>query len=292
MPQGDLLPIPLTKNTGYQHVTHSIIHFKDADPDLGRKGFQPELRDLGLKLSASSVKLFLSWKRLLKNETGAPPDITAEKEIHDWIREQETHEFNRPLRINRDDLFFPTKEPSITSEPLNEQDVIALFNQLLAGGVIRGVKIMATDQHQKYDGIYKFLAKEPLENHKFDKIKNPLGIETDKFSKDFISEPKILEYKYSFNALLEEIGKEIKNQRDINLVIAWTMGDQWITRYDITPLLDFQNYQHRPFHGATHIIKDPATGDRIFYAIILDELIEYINGPEAAQEKQRSIYAE
>jgi hypothetical protein len=150
-----LLLIPLSKNIGYQHVTHSVIHFKDADPDLGRKGFQPELRDLGLKISVSTVKPFLNWKRLLKNETGAPPDITAEKEIHDWIREQETHEMEKPLRIYRDDLFLPTNEPSITAEPLNEQDVIALFNQLLPGGVIRGIKIMATNQHQKYDGIYK-----------------------------------------------------------------------------------------------------------------------------------------
>ena len=292
MPQGDLLMIPLTKNIGFQNVTHSIVHFSQADPDLGRKGFQPELRDIALKLASASVKAFLNWKRLLKKETGAPPDIIAEKEIHDWIKEQEKHEEEDPLKINREDLFLPLKEPSLTSKPLNEQDVISLFNQLLAGGVIRGIKIMATSQHQKYDGIYKIWIKKPFENHYFDKIKNPLGIEKNKFEDEFTSAPMILEYKYCFDALLEEFEKEEKNERDIKLVVAWTMGTEWGKRYIVTPLLYFENYHHRPFHGATHIFKNSMTNDITFYGIILDELIEYINDPEGAQEKQKKYINE
>ena len=290
MPQGDLLMIPLTKNTGFQNVTHSVIHFDEADPDLGRKGFQPELRDLSQKIAASTIKTFSNWKKLLKKETGAPPDIVAEKAIHEWIREQEDHEKSYPLVINREDLFLPLKEPSITSEPLNEQDVISLFNQLLAGGVIRGIKIMSTSQHQKYDGVYKFWIKKPFENHIFDRKTNPLGIEENLFSEEFVSAPKILEYKHKFDALLEEIEKGEKNERDIKLAIAWTMGDQWKKRYDITPLLHFDNYHHRPFHGATHVVKDSSTGDLVFYAIILDELIDYINDPGKVQDYQKKTY--
>ncbi|RZN14034.1 MAG: ATP-binding protein [Methanosarcinales archaeon] len=292
MPQGDLLMIPLTKNTGFQNVTHSVIHFDEADPDLGRKGFQPELRDLSQKIAASTIKPFSNWKKLLKTETGAPPDIVAEKAIYDWIKEQEYHEESHPLVINREDLFLPLKEPSITSEPLNEQDVISLFNQLLAGGVIRGIKIMSTSQHQKYDGIFKFWTKKPFENHIFDKKVNPLGIEKISVPDDFVSAPEILEYKHKFDALIEEIEKGDKNERDIKLVIAWTMGNQWKKRYDITPLLHFDTYHHRPFHGATHIVKDSSTGDLIFYAIILDELIKYINSPETVQDYQKKTYME
>ena len=36
MIQGEVIVIPLTSNIGYQNQTHIIIHFKDADPDLGR----------------------------------------------------------------------------------------------------------------------------------------------------------------------------------------------------------------------------------------------------------------
>lgn len=292
MPQGDLLIIPLTKNIGYQNVIHSVIHFNEADPDLGRKGFQPELEILAQRIAASSVKSFLNWRKLLRKETGAPPDIVAEKNIHEWIKQQEEHEKVKPLIIDRTDLFLPTKEPSITSEPLNEQDVISLFNQLLAGGVIRGIKIMSTSQHQKYDGIYKFWLKRPFENHIFNEISNPLGIEDSKITGEFISAPAILEYKYNFDALLEEIEKGEKTEREIRLVIAWEMGKDWAKRYDITPLLHFSNVHHRTFHGATHIIKNQNTGDLIFYAIILKELIEYVNSPGTVQDYQEKKYME
>ncbi len=46
MAQGDLITIPLSKNIGHQNQTHVVVHFSGAEPDLGRKGFQPELRTL------------------------------------------------------------------------------------------------------------------------------------------------------------------------------------------------------------------------------------------------------
>lgn len=292
MPQGELLIIPLTKNVWYQNVTHIVVHFEKADPDLGRKGFQPELQQLAQHLGAAVVKRFQVWRKLLKKETGAPPDIVTEKNIHDWIRDQEEHEKNNPLTISRQDVFLPTKEPAITSKPLNEQDVIALFNQLLAGGVIRGVRIMATSQHRQYDGIFRLCLKEPFENYTFDKQSNPLGIERSMTNQAYLSEPRILEYKYSFDALIEEIGKEEKNERQIKLIIAWEMGKNWPNRYEITPLLHLDNVHHRYFHGCTHIIRDSVTGDTVFPAIILSELIEYINDPDSVQAYQEATYIE
>ena len=228
----------------------------------------------------------------MKKETGAATEIVEEKNIHDWIKDQEEHEKSNPLIIKRQDIFLPIREPSITSKPLNEQDVIALFNQLLAGGVIRGIKLMATSQHQLYDGICRFCLREPFENHVFDKDKNPLGIEKSKVNQEYVSAPYILEYKFSFDALLEEIEKEEKNERQIKLVVAWEMGKSWEKRYEIVPLLHLDNLQHRYFHGGTHIIKDASTGDTVFPAIILSELIEYINDPDAVQEYQRKTYME
>lgn len=292
MPQGELLIIPLTKNIWYQNVTHVVVHFEEAEPDLGRKGFQPELQLLAQHISTAIVKRFQNWKKLLKKETGAPPDILGARDIHDWIRAQEEHEEKNPLIIKRQDIFLPIKEPSMTSKPLNEQDVISLFNQLLAGGVIRGIKLMATSQHQQYDGIYRFCLKRPLKNHIFDKEQNPLGIEKSRASDEYESAPGILEYKYSFDGLFEEIEKGEKNERQIGLVIAWEMGKYWPRRYEITPLLHLDNIQHRYFHGGTHIIKDATTGDTVFPAIILSELIDYINDPDDVQDYQRKTYLE
>lgn len=289
MPQGEIITIPLKRYTGYQNVTHIIVHFCKADPDLGRKGFQPELVALAKKISVKICEIFQNHKRLLKKETGTRPDLEAMKEIYEWIRDQEEHERKSPLIITRKDVFLPTLEPSITSTPKNEQDVIALFNQLLAGGVIRGIKLLATDGYRQYDGVFRYFIKKPYKNHIFSIDENPLGIK-DVLKEETESQPFIIEYKYSFNGLVEEIEKGEKNESEIRLVIAWEMGNKWESRYDVTSLLHFDNIHHRYFHGGTHIIKDTTTGNNIFDAIILSELVDYINDPEGVQDYQKTSY--
>ena len=119
------------------------------------------------------------------------------------------------MNLTREDAFLPLMEPSITAEPKSEQDVISLFNQLLAGGVIRGIRLMATSQHNQYDGVFRFNIRKPFENYVFDKNKNPLGLKSSQGFQEDTSEPKVLEYKYSFDALIEEFENEIKKERDI-----------------------------------------------------------------------------
>ena len=178
MIQGELIAIPLTSNIGYQNQCHVIVHFRNADPDLGRKGFQPELKEVAEKVAVSIVNKFKKWKKkLLKSDSGARPDIAKEIELHEWIKEQESHENKYPLQIKNTNFFAPINEISITSVPQSEQDVIVLFNQLIAGGVIRGFKLLATSQRKQYDGVFRFVVKEPFTNHIFDKKDNPLGVQ-------------------------------------------------------------------------------------------------------------------
>ena len=290
MPQGDLFQIPLTRNIGYQNVAHVLIHFDGAEPDLGRKGFQPELQDLAKKLSVAVVNVFLNWRRHLRGDTGAPPDITSGREIHDWIREQEEFERTHPLVLRRKEYFLPTTEPSLSSEPQNEQDVIALFNQFLAGGVIRGIRLLSTSQHNQYDGIFRFVLMPPFVHHGFDRETNPLGIDSSQAKRSVVSEPRILEYKFGMDGLVEELEKGEKTEKDIRLLIAWSMGGTWRTRYSVTPLLLLENVHHRDFHGVTHLVRNALTGDVVFPAIILKELVDYLNDVDGVQDYQRDTY--
>lgn len=117
-------------------------------------------------------------------------------------------------------FFSPMKEVSITSLPKPEQDVIVLFNQLVAGGVIRGLKLMPTSSHEQYDGIYKYVVKEPLQNHVFDKNTDPLGVQDMQHSAEFASKPYVLEYKHNVDALIQEFESE-EQESAISLVVAW-----------------------------------------------------------------------
>ena len=290
MPQGDLILIPLNRNIGYQHTTHIVIHLDQADPDLGRKKFQPAIEQLAKDISNHVVTFFSErWWKHLKKATGALPGIADNLKLHQWVREFETHEEKKPLTITRKNLFVPLKKLSITAEPKSEQDVISLFNQLLASGVIRGIRLMATSQHEQYDGIFRFCIEEPFERHQFNKNKNPLGLNSNNFQ-EVISEPKLLEYKYSFDGLIEDFQKNIKKEQDIDLVVAWELGEDWPTRYRITSLLHYDHLQYRSFHGGTHLVENSSTGDIIFPIIILSELIDYLNDPDSAEKYQADTY--
>lgn len=287
MSQGELITIPLNKSIGHQNQTHVIVHFQDADPDLGRKGFQPDLKEVAEKISVRIVRKLSARRDILKSDSGAQAEIEKEAEVHDWLRNQEKHEEDCPLVLTNDNFFLPTKKISIGSIPLSEQDVIVLFNQLIAGGVIRGINLLATSQVAKYDGVFRYKADEPLENHIFDEKNNPLGVLAEQLTKAYVSKPKILEYKFSLDGLVREIEAGIKSAEEIDLAIFWDIGTEYEREFEVNSVLHFDNVHQRRHHGLTHIF---TAGHAQFDAICLKELIELLNDPKSALEHQSKAY--
>ena len=154
MPQGETMLVPLTRNIGRQHQVHFLIHFDNYTPDLGRKGFHRELTDFAKNVTRHIVEANLSKMRyLLKANTGTSPDLVRELAIDDWKKEMLAHESQQPLKLQSKHFFLPVERVSITSFPTREQDVIALFHQLIAGGVIRGLSMMSTNERFTYDDL-------------------------------------------------------------------------------------------------------------------------------------------
>ncbi len=189
-----------------------VVHFDNAEPDLGRKGFQPELKELGERLSALMVTYLSAARDLLKNDTGAEADIGKEIKVHDWMRDQEEHEKNHPLVLTNQNFFLPMRRISMQSTPLCEQDAIVLFNQLIAGGVIRVIKLLSTSQVSQYDGMFRYVAEEPLDNLKFDKVTNPLGVYEEQLSKAYVGPQKFLSISFRLMGSSEN-SRMAKNRR-------------------------------------------------------------------------------
>lgn len=293
MPQGEIIPIPLQRGTDRQNRVHVVIHFSKATADLGRKGFHKDVVLFSQEISRKLIEGPLQRKRnTLRPITGAAPDLIRQKEINDWKTKFLEYEKSNKLEILNENFFLPTKKISITAQPSREQDVIALFNQLLAGGVIRGIKIMATDERFTYDGLYKIAFEKPNENHVYDLVTNPLGVLKDLALQhdEFESEPKVLEYKKSFDGLIENIEDESKNSNDIGLVVVWETGEYFKELYSITSLLDINNLNLRQYHGVTHIVTNLQTNQREMDLIVLSELIDYLNNFEESQTFQKEKY--
>lgn len=293
MPQGETILVPLNRNIGRQHQVHFLIHFDNYTPDLGRKGFHRELTDFSKNVARHIVETHLSKMRyLLKANTGTSPDLVRELAIDDWKSAMLAHETEQPLKLQSKHFFLPVERISITSIPTREQDVIALFHQLIAGGVIRGLNMMSTNERFTYDGLFKIAFDLPSELYAYDEDKNPLGVPKDVANalSGKVTAPRILEYKFSLDGLVEEFDSQDKNIKDIDLCIAWTTGEIYKEKYGIVSLLIPENADQRQYHGITHVLVDVESGAKYCDLIILSELIEFLNDAEKEAEIQRVKY--
>ncbi len=293
MPQGEVIQIPLSRNIGRQNQIHFLISFENCSADLGRKGFHREITDFSKEVSRKICDGILNrFKYTLRPVTGIAPDLLREQKISEWKRVMDEHEKNNPLVLINENFFLPSRKISMTSLPTREQDVIALFNQMVAGGVIRGIKIMSTNERFTYDGLYRIVFDKPNEQHLYDEIKNPLGVleEVAQEFDEFRSDPKILEYKYSLDGLIENFFDGSKNASDIELAVVWKSGNDYEVSYSITSLLIDDNLHLRQFHGVTHTLSDTVTGQQVMSLIVLSDLISFLSDPETTKQEQIKKY--
>lgn len=293
MPQGETILVPLTRNIGRQHQVHFLIHFDNYTPDLGRKGFHRELTDFSKSIARHIVETHLSKLRyLLKANTGTSPDLIRELAIDDWKKEMLAHENQQPLRLQSKHFFLPVERVSITSEPTREQDVIALFHQLIAGGVVRGLNMMSTNERFTYDGLFKIGFDLGADLYIYDQETNPLGVpaETAGALSGKVTAPRILEYKFSLDGLVEDLDSQDKNIKDVDLCVAWETGDLYREKFGIVSLLVPENADQRQYHGITHVLVDLETGAKYCDLIILSELISFLNDAGKTSDEQRVKY--
>ena len=293
MPQGEVFQIPLTRNIGRQNQISLVAHFDNCKPDLGRKGFQKSVVDLSMSIGRKLIEeLLQKYKKHMRISTGIPPDLKRESKVNQWKLEILDHEKSHPLSLENENFFRPINKISITSEPTREQDVIALFNQLVAGGVIRGISVMSTNEMFVYDGMFKVRFDPPDVNHIFDPTTNPLGVDEELVSEysGWGSEPKILEYKFNLDGLIENIQDGSKNSNDINLVVVWDIGHDYEGNYAITSLLNKDNLSDRQYHGVTHVMTNLSSNQKEMDLIVLKDLIAFLKDPVAEMERQETEF--
>lgn len=282
MPQGDLSIIPLTSTIGYQANTHVVVHFTDGNPDMGRKVFQPELTELGEQLAVRAVNVFKRYLTHLKPDTGAQV-ITPEKELYDWKREQEQYRDKNPLA-------FSTGHGSVAliSKPRQEQDVIALFHEFIGMSLVRGYKFLGTSQSDRYDSLFLW-DYDSVPKFAFSKD-NRLGVSKE-LAAIGVSEPKVLEYKYSFDGLITDLDREEKFAKQIDLVVCWSVGRSYRERFYFEPLLVGDEGSSRSFFGSTHqAYLAGSHGQPLFEVIVLEDLVSWLQDPASEEARQKGKY--
>ena len=277
MVQGDLMVIPLTSTIGYQNNTHIVVHLTDGNPDMGRKVFQPEIKFLAEELSRRVVDVFKRYLRLMREDTGAPMSGESDDLWH-WQQNQVAYRTQHPFQ-----LVIGDRSATLLSMPQSEQDVIGLFHELLGLGVLKGYGVYATSESTKYDSL--IVTRYKTGEHEYSGA-NPLGISASStFDKE--SRPHVLEYKYSFDALIRDIEQEKKFESDIALVVVWEMGQLAREKYVMRSYFVGDEGSTRNFFGATHTaFRGPI---KAFEVICLADLVAYLSQPEIVVARHRAI---
>lgn len=282
MPQGDLLIIPLKRYIGYQRNTFIIIHLTQGNPDLGRKVFQPEIKSLAEKISEKLTNHLLKFREYVRQDTGSAPTLLPNRALHEWKRNQENWRDSNPSG-------FESINSSITylSEPREEQDVVAIYNQMIGAGLIRGLNFYSTTHHDKYDALIEYNYID--ESYMFDIENHPLGVRND-LSLPYQSEPKVLEYKFDFDSILDDFDKEIKFYDHVDLVVCWTAGGKYREQLSLKPILPEHEGNVREFYASTHQAFIPGRERPVFEVCVLKELLDFLGDKEEAIAMQLAKY--
>lgn len=276
MVQGDLMVIPLTSAAGYHRHAHIVVHFKDGNPDLGRKVFQPELKEVAEELSRRAVDIFRSYKEYMKGDSGAPPQKQQDRHF-DWLVEQKRRRDEEPLTFETAGRRLP-----FISVPKQEQEVIGVFNQLLGAGVIRGIDVISMSIESQYDCSY---ATSYIDSsYRYDATSNPIGVSSDSVQPD-ISKPLTLEFKYNLDGLASDFDNNIKYPAEIDSVVVWELGSYYKAALDVGSLLVLGAGSGRRMFGATHRITNAGGGS--IDIICLSDLLHFIQDRERVEAEHK-----
>ena len=168
--------------------------------------------------------------------------------------------------LGRDSLDIPGL--ANIKEPNGENDVIALFFELLSLGHIDGYQSFGLSQRATYDG--KFLIRR---NDDEDFI-TPID---DKQLSD-------IEFKHTASSIIRDFEQEIKYPRDLKLVIAWEEGSSNSNQYQFVDIEHGVHFaQGKVYPKVTRYLKDSRSGSEI-QILLLNSVVDSIR-----QNTEKSI---
>lgn len=261
---GENKRIDFTFRTGDFNRFFILLNMKNLKGDIGRKSLNEDIEAFANFFANGVHGTFTNNIDSLRPSPG-PFDENQESELEE-IKD-------RALDSKSLDI----KNLSFIKEPQEEQDVIALFFNLMGLNIIKGYQIYSTHISRTYDGVGRFFIKEQEENYY--STRNILGVSADKFKNGIVKSPTrcFFEFKYTTDGLVRDIRSGYKRLQDIKWLVCWKIGEkhksEGIGLIDITVPAQINQ---RDYYGVTHLLTE---GQDKVYVICLKEVIKTLQIP-------------
>jgi hypothetical protein len=267
----DKLEIEASRFETFSRNVLVVVHFENAKPDQGRKTVQDEVTELARRAADRAVQYLAKQRDLLKpaGEAPTPGQREVEKDHADWLYNVRTHAKQSPIDIS---------PLTFVSEPLTEQDVVALFHQLTVMDLFPGIKIFATSQSATYDCLVQFDCPSDSPGLKYVSIdESPLGVSPYVLGsgKQFSTRHQTVEFKNNLDGLVDEFGRDTKKSYGhIDICVCWGKVSDKFEGYQLTGITE-SNIDRRGLPGVTHLLE--RDGDtHVIQIIMLKNVINMI----------------
>jgi anti-sigma regulatory factor (Ser/Thr protein kinase) len=164
--------------------------------------------------------------------------------------------------LKRDDLGIP--ELAIKKVPRDENDVIALFFELLGRGYIEGYQSFGLSQMESFDG--KFILRRS-------------GDRTDPVIPADDRQLSAVEFKVIASSLIQDLEREAKNPRELKLVIAWDEGASNSDQFGFADIEHSRYYPDNVYPSVTRYLQDTRSGSQI-QVLLLKSVVDNIRQTE------------
>ncbi|MEH1904594.1 MAG: hypothetical protein V7L04_25110 [Nostoc sp.] len=227
-----------------------IVDIKDTsirkELDAGRKGISA----YRMKQISDQVFELLKQRNFIKyrgyivgaisnNGRGNDPLYDPKQELYHIFKDKKW--FNSILTQK----YFP---------PLEEQEVISLFVELVSQKTLRGYYLKILSGYQVYDGLYEYQLEQNNETEYSDK--NYLGIYKNIFNANGGSLKKeiLIEFKQELSDIYKDINSNRKNISHIDILVVWDVKfkDKENLQKDKGDILTQKDITANVFYGVTH----------------------------------------
>jgi Histidine kinase-, DNA gyrase B-, and HSP90-like ATPase len=242
-PQGRTLDLSLTSSQGLDRQSHIVFSFQGLELDTGRKISADEIIASSIsKIGQRVIAVLKEYRWAMKKKDR--PDVSSD--LAKWRTDIEVRSQSSLVR----ELFKALGKTEVFSvDPGNESEVIALYVALVTRQLIKGCKLRAISGFQRYDSLVDIDVSDPgvLDLNDGLSIRNPEAIVS--------GTEKVLEFKHSFEELLDDFDDKVKNPQEIDLLVCWTVPNLNVRRGRLEPTYG-EWRDNRALYSATYVWLD------------------------------------